>query len=242
MAGQYIYARLAGIPGLEVEFQGEDFKNVIATLPGNSNVSDEIIMVGAHYDSTSYDLGQAPGATDNGCGVAIVLEIARVMSEHSFDRTVQFAFWNAEEDGCLGSKNYTDYAVRSSIPIRLYFNFDSTCYDPDNRSVLDMMYDERSADIAVLMAEHNIIYATNFTLTSNNHTCNSDHIPFQVQAYPAVMTHSEEHGPAHTPEDTIDHVSFDYAKKNAQLGLSVLAKEAGLQDDYTASSPDTSTP
>jgi hypothetical protein len=45
------------------------------------------------------------------------------------------------------------------------------------------------------------------------------------------MTHSENHGPAHTPDDTIDRVSFEYAAGNARLGLSVLAKVAGLQGD-----------
>lgn len=230
-AGEYLYARLTDIPGLEVEFQGGCLNNVIATLPGSANTSDEVVMVGAHYDSTSSDLARAPGATDNGCGVAIVLELARVMSGHSFDRTMRFALWNAEEDGCYGSIDYVEHAARSSDPITLYINFDSTCYDPENRSVLDIIYDERSADIAALMIDHNTIYATNFTLTTNVHTCESDHTSFQVRGFPAVTTHSEEHGPAHTPEDTIDHVSFDYARRNAQLGLSVLAAEAGLRGD-----------
>lgn len=215
-AGEYLYARLTDIPGLEVEFQGGCLNNVIATLPGSANTSDEVVMVGAHYDSTSSDLARAPGATDNGCGVAIVLELARVMSGHSFDRTVRFALWNAEEDGCYGSIDYVEHAARSSDPITLYINFDSTCYDPENRSVLDIIYDERSADIAALMIDHNTIYATNFTLTTNVHTCESDHTSFQVRGFPAVTTHSEEHGPAHTPEDTIDHVSFDYARRNAR--------------------------
>ncbi len=227
-AGEYLSARFADIPGLEVEFQGGELKNVVATLPGSGNASDEVVVVGAHYDSRSSDPARAPGATDNGCGVAIVLELARVMSSHSFDRTVQFALWNAEEDGRYGS---ADYAGNATNPVVLYLNYDSACYDPENRSVLDIIYDERSADIAALMTDHNSLYATNFTLTSNNHTCASDHVPFRDRGFPAVTTHSEEHGPAHTPDDTIDHVSFGYAKKNAQLGLSVLAEVAGLRDE-----------
>ena len=227
-AGEYLYARLADIPGLEVEFQGGELNNIIATLPGSPDASGGVVMVGAHYDSTSSDPVRAPGATDNGCGVAIVLELARVMSGHSFNRTVQFALWNAEEGGRYGS---TDYVANASVPPVLYLNYDSACYDPENRLVLDIVYDERSADIAALMADHNTLYATNFTLTENHHTCASDHISFQARGFPAVTTHSEEHGPAHTPEDTIDQVSFDYATRNAQLGLSVLAAKAGLRDD-----------
>ncbi|MCM2464909.1 M28 family metallopeptidase [Methanoculleus oceani] len=226
-AGEYLYRRLADIPGLEVEFRGGELNNVVATLPGSGNNSDGVVVVGAHYDSTSSDPDRAPGATDNGGGVAIVLELARVMSRHSFNRTVEFAFWNAEEIGRYGS---ADYAGNATIPVVLYFNYDSACYDPMNRSVLDIVYDERSADIAALMAGHNTLYGLNFTLTGNNHTCASDHIPFRARGYPAVTTHCEEHGPAHTPDDTIDHVSFGYAKRNAGLGLSVLAEVAGLRD------------
>ncbi len=227
-AGEYLYRRLASVPGLEVEFQGGELNNVVATLPGSDTASDGVVVVGAHYDSKSSDPARAPGATDNGCGVAIVLELARVMSRHSFNRTVQFAFWNAEEVGRYGS---ADYAGNVTVPVVLYFNYDSACYDPMNRSVLDIVYDERSADIAALMADYNALYGMNFTLTENRHTCESDHIPFRALGFPAVTTHCEEHGPAHTPDDTIDRVSFGYAKRNAQLGLSVLAKVAGLRDE-----------
>ena len=230
-AGDYLAARLEGIPGLEVEFQGGDLRNVIATLPGKNNTSGEVVVVGAHYDSTSSDPTRAPGATDNGCGVAIVLELAEVMSRHSFDRTVRFAFWNAEEEGQYGSADYAGNVTDASVPVVLYLNYDSACYDPLNRSVLDIISDENSSDIAALMVDHNVLYATNFTLTANNHTCASDHVPFRDRGYPTVMTHCEEHGPAHTPGDTVDQVSFQYAARNARLGLSVLAEVAGLRDD-----------
>ena len=230
-AGEYLYARLSSIPGLGVEFQGGEINNVIATLPGSGNASDEIVIVGAHYDSTSSDPARAPGATDNACGVAIVMELARVMSRHSFDRTVQFAFWNAEEVGSYGSIDYATHAADTGIPVVLYLNYDSACYDPENRSVLDIMYDRESAGVAALMADHNTLYGTNFTLTRNRHTCESDHTSFQALGFLALTTHSEEHGPAHTPEDTIDHVSSGYMAANARLGLSVLAKMAGLRDD-----------
>lgn len=230
-AGEYLYARLADIPGLLVEFQGGELNNIIATLPGGGNTSDEVVIVGAHYDSTSSDPARSPGATDNACGVAIVLELARVMSRHSFDRTVRFAFWNAEESGSRGSTDYVARARDTGAPVVLYLNYDSACYDPEDRFVLDIVYDERSADVAALMAEHNTLYATNFTLTRNRHACRSDHTSFWARGFAALTTHSEEHGPAHTPEDTIDHVSVGYMAGNTRLGLSVLAKVAGPREE-----------
>ncbi|HQD25012.1 MULTISPECIES: M28 family metallopeptidase [Methanoculleus] len=229
VAGEYIFQRLSAIPGLEVEFQGGEVNNVIARLPGANTSLNEVVVVGAHYDSLSSDPARAPGATDNGCGVAIVLELARVMSGHSFDRTVEFAFWNAEEDGSYGSSAYVENAT---APVALYFNYDSACYDPENWSVLDIIYDNRSREAAALLAGYNVLYGTNFSLTLNNYqTCSSDHIPFQARGYPAVATHSDGHGPAHTPDDTPEHVSFEYAKRNAGLGLSLIAKVAGIRED-----------
>lgn len=229
-AGDYLYRRFAGIPELSVRFQGGDLRNVVATLPGSGSASGEVVIVGAHYDSTSSDLTRAPGATDNGCGVAIVLELARVMSRHSFDRTVVFGFWNAEEIGRYGSIAYAENAVSTSVPIVLYLNYDSTCYDPESRFILDIMYDERSKDVAALMADYNALYGTDFALTRNRHTCTSDHVSFRERGYPAVTTHCEEHGPAHTPDDTVGQVSFPYAARNARLGLPVLAEKAGLME------------
>jgi len=65
--------------------------NVLATLQGTDPASaDRIYVVGAHYDSRVSDVldftGDAPGADDNGSGVASVLELARVMAPHPSDR------------------------------------------------------------------------------------------------------------------------------------------------------------
>jgi len=231
-AGTYLYEKLSNISKLNVEYHGVNLRNVIATLPGLDETSDTIYMVGAHYDSWSYDPNDAPGATDNGGGVAIVLELARIMSQHRFRHTLQFALWNHEEGGVYGSRSYVQDAIASSLNISLYFNYDSSCYDPDNRFILDLMYNADSSWVTDMMIAHNDLYNIDFTLTYNVHGCTSDHRPFWEVGYPAVMTHQETHGPAHTPDDVIDQVSTLYAKKNGQLGLSVLAELAEVQTTY----------
>ena len=109
-------------PWPEGGVQSETYRNVIATLPGQDPASDELVIVGAHFDSTSSTPGRAPGATDNGGGVAIVLELARVMSMYQFNHTVQFAFWNAEEDSMNGSREYVAFARENALDIPLYMN------------------------------------------------------------------------------------------------------------------------
>lgn len=224
-AAGYLYDRLKNIPGLETEYQGINNQNIISTLPGRKTSSNMIFIVGAHYDSSSSIPDQAPGATDNGCGAAIVLELARIMSQYKFNNTIKFAFWNAEEHESSGSRDYVAYAARNSLNIPLYFNFDSSCYDPGNQYVLDVMFDEDAAPIAELVTQYNSLYNINFTLTYNNHSCSGDHVIFRNYGYPAIMTHSQSHAPqAHTQNDTIDRMSPNFAKKNAQLCMSVLIR------------------
>ena len=229
-AAEYLHDRLAAMPGLKVEYQGDRYRNVIATLPGEDTASDEIIIVGAHYDCTSSDPARAPGATDNGGGAAIVLELARVMSRYHFNHTVQFAFWNAEENPLKGSMEYVAYARKNSLDIPLYMNYDSTSYNPDDRYVLDVMYNDESKSFAELYNHYNSLYEIGFTLTQNAHDCGSDHASFWKGGYPAITTHTEEHAPhVHTPEDTIESVSPSYAAKNARLGMLILSDTAGLR-------------
>ncbi|MDF1824262.1 MAG: M28 family peptidase [Verrucomicrobiales bacterium] len=83
--------------GYPVERQAYDVdgvavRNLIAELPGKSR-RDEIIVVGAHYDT----IPGCPGANDNGSGVAALISIARAMAGDQQERTVRFAAFVNEE-------------------------------------------------------------------------------------------------------------------------------------------------
>ena len=228
-AATYLYTRLSNISQLRVEYQSVH-SNIIATLPGVETESNATYIVGAHYDSTS-STNYAPGATDNGAGVAIVLELARIMSQYSFNYTLKFALWNGEEIGFLGSKEYAKQAHEEGMNISAYMNFDSSCYDPTDRRVLEIMFNEPSSWISDVMTECNILYGINFNLTYNIHSCGSDHESFWAYGYDGVMTHSESHAPGvHTAEDTIEKVSTIYTAMNGQLGMSTLATLAEVQN------------
>ena len=109
----YIQGILEGF-GYEVEVQpftfideddGEEYSsaNVIATKPGDS---DEVIVVGAHYDST-YEEGSM-GADDNASGVAVMLEAAEQLYDEETPYTIVFAAFGAEEYDLNGSTYYVD--------------------------------------------------------------------------------------------------------------------------------------
>ena len=78
--------------------------NVIAEIKG-SEKPEEVVIIGAHLDS--WALGT--GANDNGCNVAMMIDLARQMKELGIrpKRTIRFALWNGEEQGYFGSWAYT---------------------------------------------------------------------------------------------------------------------------------------
>jgi len=77
--------------------------NIVGELPGTDK-ADEIVMLGAHFDSWH----TGTGATDNAAGSAVMLEAMRIlkMSGVKLRRTVRIGLWGGEEEGLLGSKEY----------------------------------------------------------------------------------------------------------------------------------------
>ena len=71
---------------------GSSFANVVATIPGSIPEMPSILL-GAHLDSC----GDIPGADDNAAAVAILLGVAQSFLPHERDRSVVFAFFDAEE-------------------------------------------------------------------------------------------------------------------------------------------------
>jgi len=90
--------------------EGREVKNLSVELPGSS-APEEIIIIGAHYDSVS----GSPGANDNGSGVAALLEIARLLRQQKPARTVRLvAFVNEEPPFYYTEKMGSHvYAIRS---------------------------------------------------------------------------------------------------------------------------------
>ncbi len=77
--------------------------NVIAEIKGSAE-PEEFVVIGAHLDSW----GLGTGALDNGCNVAMVIDLARQMQRLGLTprRTIRFALWNGEEQGLNGSWGY----------------------------------------------------------------------------------------------------------------------------------------
>jgi Zn-dependent M28 family amino/carboxypeptidase len=90
--------------------RGQTVNNIEAILPGHG-AAEEIIVVGAHYDSVA----DCPGANDNASGVAAMLELARLLAGTTLPRTVRFvAFANEEAPFFYGDEMGSNlYAARA---------------------------------------------------------------------------------------------------------------------------------
>jgi Zn-dependent M28 family amino/carboxypeptidase len=71
---------------------GADASNLIVVRPGNQR-ADEIVLLGAHYDTVS----TTPGADDNASAVAVLLEVSRLLREHAGKRTARYVAFACEE-------------------------------------------------------------------------------------------------------------------------------------------------
>jgi acetylornithine deacetylase/succinyl-diaminopimelate desuccinylase-like protein len=119
-----------------------DLANVVAVLPGTID-ADRFVIISSHYDSIAARRGPgtprtddegprtpqevepvAPGVSDNASGVAAVLELARIMSQYEFDKSVVFIAFSAEEVGLVGSSAYAAKATQQKMQIEAVLNND----------------------------------------------------------------------------------------------------------------------
>jgi carboxypeptidase Q len=102
----------AGVPvtvevNIDTKFTGdhEHGFDTIAEIPGTDpKLKDEIVMVGGHLDSWA----SATGATDNGAGTVVALEVMRILTALRVKprRTIRVGLWTGEEQGLFGSNGY----------------------------------------------------------------------------------------------------------------------------------------
>ena len=238
LARDYI-ARQLESSGYQVRFQvyqidGEEYANIEVTRLGEV-YPDEIIIVGAHYDAV---VG-APGANDNGSGVAALLELADRFKNEEVPRTIRFvAFVNEEPPhfmaGTMGSDFYArDIAKEQENVIAMYaletigyFRDDTgsqrypppfSFFYPDQGNFIAFVGNLRSRGL-VSRSIH--AFRTHATFPSEGIAAPgfipgiswSDHWSFWKQGYPAVMitdTAPYRYPHYHTPQDTPDKVDYD---------------------------------
>ena len=103
-------------------------KNVVAILKGTDPGDDRKIIISAHLDSRAAldndSIGFAPGANDDGSGVAAILELVRIMSSRKYSATIVFMAVSGEEHGLYGAKYMAAKAKQENWNIIAILNND----------------------------------------------------------------------------------------------------------------------
>jgi carboxypeptidase Q len=105
--------------------------NIVAEIPGTDK-ADEVVMLGAHFDSWH----AGTGSVDNASGSAVMLEAMRILKQSGvrLRRTVRMALWTGEEQGLIGSRMYVRKHFADPADMKLkpghaklagYFNMDN---------------------------------------------------------------------------------------------------------------------
>ncbi|MBN9337733.1 MAG: M28 family peptidase [Chryseobacterium sp.] len=102
-------------------YNGQSTSNIIVTKQGTKYPNTYVIVCG-HYDTIT-----GTGTNDNGSGVSVILEVARLLKNVSTDYSIKFINFSGEEQGLLGSAHYVSSVVNATSPkmsIRLVLNID----------------------------------------------------------------------------------------------------------------------
>lgn len=232
-----------------------DLYNIVAELKGTVH-PEQRILITAHYDTivlagatgASANNGEtpaapdpdteSPGVTDDASGVSCVMELARIMSQYEFEKTLVFIAFAGEEEGLLGSTLYSAKAKAEGQKIEAVLNNDIIGSDvsgsgrTDNRRVnvfSDDPLDSPSRTIARYVHDIAERYVPSMRIglifRSDRVARGGDHTPFNLEGFGAVRISSpeEDYSHQHTSSDTFEHTSPSYITRVTQVNGAVAA-------------------
>ena len=243
--------------------------NVVAVLPGVTQPEKRVIVSG-HYDSLNIvrkpgapapgggggeggdsadDVidfeksieAPAPGVTDDASGAAVVLELARVLSQYKFEKTVVFIAFAGEEIGLIGSSLYADSAKKRGDQIEAVLNNDivgcETSGDGRSESRLVHVFSDDPADspsreLARYVRTSAQRYVPGFqadtVFRNDRFSRGGDHTPFNADGFAGIRFTSvqENLDIQHTSKDTFDKASAAYTANVARVNAAAAASLA----------------
>jgi hypothetical protein len=210
-------------------YQGYKY-NVIATLQGSTE-SDSVCIIGGHYDNilaSGDPFTIVPGANDNASGVAVTLEIARVMKKNGFKprNSIKFIAFGSEELGLYGSHAYAADSRQTLQKIMLMLNNDMVAYDPDismSSWTVNIINYNNSLNLRK-QAEQLCSKYTGIKYTNNNSSAAySDSYPFFLNGFKTLFFISAKTDPNyHTLNDLASKCNFEFCREVAKLNCAII--------------------
>lgn len=207
--------------------------SVMMTITGSES-PDEVVVLGAHLDSTVGGAAQpntdAPGADDDASGIGVLTAVAGSLLDAKFTpaRTVVFIGYAAEEVGLRGSSEIAQSFAAKNTNVLGVLQFDMVLYD-DSDFAISLIDDFTDPDLTAFLGELIDAYlGVPWTMTSCGYAC-SDHAAWTERGYPAAYPFESANGfnrTIHTPGDRLDvaNTSIDHAAHFARLGAAFVAE------------------
>ena len=255
-AADWVAGEFRKIPGLKVEIMEYAVKKgrrvpedktvvqVIAVLPGET---DRRVLVGGHLDTINLGgdplTGIAPGINDDGSGVALTLENARILSQKKWHNTLVFVAFSGEEQGLFGSAALAAKAKEEKWNLEAVLSNDTVGSSraaggvKDNRRV--RLYSEELPPLkrGEVGVEHNSRELARFiewnsrgklggftpwlVFRKDRFQRGGDHSPFNNVGFTAVRFVEAiewlEH--QHTDKDTIEWIDFNYLANVTKMNM-----------------------
>ena len=249
------------IPGMEVELMPytveagrripatKEVVQVVATLRGRT---DRRIIIGGHLDSYVVEgdpmTANAPGANDDASGVALTLEIARLMAGQQWENTMVFVGFTGEEQGLLGStalakrataEGWTIDAVLSNDTVGSSRNKNKQSNTKQVRLFSDESPDHESRELARYVEwvgrQKMKGFGAKLVLRADRFGRGGDHTPFARENFNAVrfIEVHEEYTRQHTTDDLVEHMDFGYLANVTRLNLAVATELASAAPQPT---------
>ncbi len=244
-------------------FRDVDLYNVVAVLPGKQMPETQII-ISAHYDSLNLGTSQAgasvpgeavgerpvqsnweensklpaPGACDDGSGVAAVMELARVMSRYEFDKTLVFVAFAGEEQGLVGATLAAGKATKEARTIEAVLNndiigniaggdgrIDNASISVYGGEIMDSPSQELARFARTIGERYVPSMKVNPIFLEDRLGRGGDQIPFREEGFGAVRFSSpvENFTHEHSVTDTLANMSIPYTARAAMINAAVAA-------------------
>jgi hypothetical protein len=213
--------------------------NIIGEIPGTDK-ADEVVLIGAHFDSWQ----GATGATDNATGTTAMMEVLRIFKAAGLQprRTVRIGLWGAEEGGLLGSRFY----VREHLGTReepkpelaklaAYFNLDN-----GTGPIRGIWMQQNEAVRPIFAAWIQPLEDLGVTILGPRSVGSTDHSSFDAVGVPAFQFVQERYEynsrTHHTNMDFYDRVQIDDLKQQATVAA-VFTWLAATRDELLPRKP-----
>lgn len=213
-------------------------KNVAGLLQGTGN-SDEVIIVGAHYDHLGMgEFGSLSdgdpkihnGADDNASGTTGVLELAEYFSANRPQTDILFLAFSGEEMGLLGSQHYVDNPTVDLEHALAMINMDMVGRMSNERL---MIFGVATTDNWELILTEANSDSLDLELVPDG-TGSSDHTSFYYKEIPVLHYFTDTHADYHRPSDDPEWINAEGQQKVLNHVVSVINRLDELDQEALA--------